>query len=94
MSTDDPIRDFGDLLNHLIGHTTAKGKRRAAAASRPALRIDVAVGDRRLATTYRGTTMADAFAGGAKRTDLEQRIGAAVVAAYVEAVTGKGKQGG
>lgn len=94
MSTDDPIRDFGDLLNRLIGHTTAKGTRRAAAASRPVMRIRLTVGTRELTSAYRGTTMADAFAGGAKRTDLEQRIGAAVVAAYVEAVTGKGKQGG
>lgn len=93
MSTDDPIRDFGDLLNRLVGHTAGKGKRRAAAASRPVLRIDVAVGDRRLATTYRGATMADAFDGAAKRAALEQRIGAAVVAAYVEAVAGKGKGG-
>lgn len=93
MSTDDPIRDFGDLLNRLAGHVAGNGTRRAAAASRPVLRIDVVVGDRRLATTYRGATMADAFAGGAKRADLEQRIGAAVVAAYVEAVAGKGKGG-
>lgn len=89
MSTDDPVRDFGDLLSRLIGHTTGNGKRRAAAAARPAIRIDVAVGDRRLATTFRGATMTDAFEGGAKRAALEKRIGAAVVAAYVEAVTGK-----